>query len=318
MEELRKAARTALLDFMGLKSDETMLVITDSAKREIGYAIFEEGKILCKEALLVEIKSRERNGEEPPQQVAELMKNVDVVLCPTLKSLTHTEARREAVKYGVRVGTMPGISKETMIRCLNVDSERIVQLTAKVATALKGVKTITVKTKAGTDISLPVEGRDIFESTGVLKNKGQSGNIPSGEVYLAPLENKSNGTIVIDGSMASIGLLKTPLVIKVINGFAEQISGGDEAEKLIELFEKAGREARAVAEFGIGTNYKAQLCGDILEDEKVLGTIHIAFGNNKSMGGTIAVSSHLDGLVKKPNVYFDEKLIMKEGTLLLD
>jgi aminopeptidase len=318
MEDLRKAARIALLNFMGLKYDETLLIVTDSAKREIGYAIFEEGKVFCKEALLVEMKPRERNGEEPPKQVAELMKSVDIVLCPTLKSLTHTDARREAVKYGVRIGTMPGISKETMIRCLNADSERILQLTSKVAAALKGVKTITVKTKAGTNISLPVEGRKIFESTGVLKNKGESGNIPSGEVYLAPLENKSNGTIVIDGSMASIGLLKTPIIIKVIDGFAEQISGGDEAKKLIELFEKSGKESRAVAEFGIGTNYKAQLCGDILEDEKVLGTIHIAFGNNKSMGGTIGVSSHLDGLVKKPDVYFDEKLIMKEGVLLLD
>lgn len=318
MEELRKAARIALVDFMGLKAEETMLVITDSVEREIGYAIFEEGKMLCKEALLVEMKPRDKNGEEPPKQIAELMKSVDVVLCPTVKSLTHTDARREAVKYGVRIGTMPGISKETMIRCLNVDSERIVRLTSKVAAALKGVKNITIKTRAGTDISLPVEGREIFESTGVLKNKGQSGNIPSGEVYLAPLENKSNGTVVIDGSMASIGLLKTPLTIKVINGFAEHISGGNEAEKLIELFEKSGRDSRAVAEFGIGTNYKAQLCGDILEDEKVLGTIHIAFGNNKSMGGTIGVSSHLDGLVKEPDVYFDGKLIMKKGVFLLD
>lgn len=318
MEELRKAARIALLDFMGLKTDETMLVVTDSAKREIGYAIFEEGKMFCREAFLLEMKPRERNGDEPPNQIAELMKSVDVVLCPTLKSLTHTDARREAVKYGVRIGTMPGISRETMIRCLNADAEKIVQLTSKVASALRGVKTITVKTKTGTDISLPVEGREIFESTGVLRNKGQSGNIPSGEVYLAPLENKSNGTVVIDGSMASIGLLKTPIVIKIVNGFAEQIDGGEEAEKLIELFKRSGKEAQAVAEFGIGTNYKAQLCGDILEDEKVLGTIHIAFGNNKSMGGTIGVPSHLDGLVKKPDVYFDERLIMKEGVLLLD
>jgi leucyl aminopeptidase (aminopeptidase T) len=71
-----------------------------------------------------------------------------------------------------------------------------------------------------------------------------------------------------------------------------------------------------VAEFGFGTNYKAQLCGEILEDEKVFGTIHIAFGNNVSMGGNITVASHLDGLIKNPDVYFDNVAVMKKGKLV--
>ena len=51
----------------------------------------------------------------------------------------------------------------------------------------------------------------------------------------------------------------------------------------------------------------------ILEDEKVMGTIHIAFGDNKSMGGSVRVASHLDGLVKQPTVWFDERKIMEAG-----
>jgi aminopeptidase len=116
--------------------------------------------------------------------------------------------------------------------------------------------------------------------------------------------------------MASIGMIKTPITVKVVDGYAEEITGGEEAERLITILDKSGRDARAVAEFGMGTNYKAKLTGQILEDEKVFGTIHIAFGNNLTMGGTIAVNSHLDGLVKEPDVYFDEKLIMKKGKLL--
>jgi leucyl aminopeptidase (aminopeptidase T) len=82
------------------------------------------------------------------------------------------------------------------------------------------------------------------------------------------------------------------------------------------MLDKSGREARAVAEFGFGTNYKARLCGEILEDEKVFGTIHIAFGNNISMGGNIKVSSHLDGLIKNPDVYFDNVAVMRKGKLV--
>ena len=44
-----------------------------------------------------------------------------------------------------------------------------------------------------------------------------------------------------------------------------------------------------------------------------MGTIHIAFGDNKSMGGSVRVASHLDGLVKKPTVWFDDRLIMEAG-----
>lgn len=315
--ELKNASHKALKDYMGLKPEETLLIITDETEREIAHSLLEEGKKLCKEAFLVEMKSREINGQEPPQQIADLMKTVDVVICPTQKSLTHTDARREAVTYGVRVATMPGIKVETMVRCLNADADKVIELTKKIAEALRKTSEIKVVTEKGTNITMPMKDRQVLESTGVLRVKGESGNLPSGEVYLAPWEDKSSGTIIIDGSMAGIGMLSEPIKVEVINGYAEKITGGKDADKLNAMLDKAGREARAVAEFGIGTNYKAELIGEILEDEKVYGTIHIAFGNNKSMGGIISVGSHLDGLIKQPDVYFNGKLIMEKGKLLL-
>jgi leucyl aminopeptidase (aminopeptidase T) len=211
---------------------------------------------------------------------------------------------------------MPGITIDTMVRCLNADYGKIIALTDFIAAKMVGVKKIRVVTAKGTDVIMPVADRMIIPSKGVLKNKGESGNLPSGEVFLAPWEDQTNGIVVIDGSMAGIGMVETPITVEIINGYAEKITGGKEAEKLIEMLDKVGRDARAVAEFGIGTNYKAILTGQILEDEKVFGTIHIAFGNNITMGGRISVSSHLDGLVKEPDVYFDEELIMKRGKML--
>lgn len=315
-QALYDASVIALKDCMGLKADETLLIVTDEIKRDIGIALHEAGKALCKESVMVEIRSREINGQEPPAFVAELMKQVDVVVCPTAKSLTHTDARRNAVKEGVRVGTMPGINLDTMVRCLNADYDKIISLTHYIAKKLEDVSTIRVVTEKGTDITMPVKDRKILPSTGVLKNKGESGNLPSGEVYLAPWEDQSQGRVVIDGSMAGVGLLEEPIVIEVRNGYAEEVTGGYQAQQLVGIFEKAGRDSRAVAEFGIGTNYKAILTGMILEDEKVFGTIHIAFGNNLTMGGKISVNSHMDGLVKEPDVYFDDELIMKKGKMV--
>ncbi|HPV56142.1 MAG TPA: aminopeptidase, partial [Tenuifilaceae bacterium] len=256
------------------------------------------------------------NGQEPPASVSAMMKAVDVVVCPTEMSLTHTNARREAAALGVRFGTMPGINIDTMVRCLNADYEKIIALTDFIAAKLVGVSTIKVVTEKGTNVVMPVKDRKILPSKGVMRNKGESGNLPSGEVYLAPWEDQTNGKLIIDGSMAGIGMIETPITIEIVNGYAESITGGKQAEQLAAMVDKVGRDARAVAEFGIGTNYKAILTGEILEDEKVFGTIHIAFGNNISMGGRIAVSSHLDGLVKEPDVYFDDELVMKKGKMI--
>lgn len=314
--ELFDSSIIALKDYLGLKKDETLLIISDETKREIGQTLLEAGKQLCKEAFLVEMKSREINGEEPPAQIAELMKMVDVAICPTAKSLTHTDARRSAAALGVRIATMPGISVDTMVRCLSAEAGKVVDLSLKVKALLEPASEIRVVTEKGTDITMPIKGRKVIESTGVLVNKGDSGNLPSGEVYLAPWEDKSNGVVVIDGSLAGVGMLEEPVIVKVKDGFAEEITGGHQADKFREMLDKVGRDARAVAEFGIGTNYKAQLCGMILEDEKVYGTIHIAFGNNVSMGGNINVKSHIDGLVISPDVYVDGKLIMQKGNLV--
>lgn len=316
-KDLLKSSKIALKDYLGLQKDETLLIISDEGKREIGLSLFEVGKILCKESVYVEMKSREINGEEPPMQIAELMKSFDVVVCPTTKSLTHTNARREAVKVGVRVATMPGITKSTMIRCLSADAKKIIELTENVKQALENGKEIHIISKNGTDVKMNIDGRKIIPSTGVLKNKGESGNLPSGEVYLAPIESSTNGEIVFDGSVAGIGILKNTIKIKIKDGYAEKFSGKSEARQLQKILDKVGKDARAIAEFGIGTNYKAKITGHILEDEKVLGTVHIAFGNNISMGGIIDVPIHIDGLIKRPTVLVDDLVIMDNGVLLV-
>ncbi len=311
--ELYSAARVAVKDCMGVQSGEKVLIVTDELLRTIGYALWKESKELGTEVMLVEILPRKTNGEEPPKEIAELMKMVDVVLCPTSKSLTHTDARRSASSCGVRIATLPGVTEEIMIRCMNADYNKIAERTFKICAMMEKTEIIRVTAARGTDITMPIKGRHAHASSGLFREKGLWGNLPTGESYLAPVEDVSNGVVIVDGSMASVGMIREPIRIVVKDGYATEITGGAEAKRLIELLEPHGKPARTVAEFGIGTNDKAILTGQILEDEKVMGTIHIAFGDNKSMGGTVRVASHLDGLIKEPTVWFDEKMIMKDG-----
>lgn len=317
--KLDSACITAIKTCMGTKKDESVLIITDEMKREIGYALYTNALQLGHRSLYVEMKSGKINGEEPPDSVAELMQKFDVVLCPTAKSLTHTNARRAASAKGVRIATFPGITKDVMIRGMNSDYNKISKLSLKLKDILEKGSHIRVTSALGTDISFSIKGRTSYASKGLFHAKGESGNLPTGETFLAPVEGTSNGIFIVDGSMAGLGLIKNVNIsIKVKDGYATEIKGGVLARKLVKQLDEIGKDARNIAEFGIGTNSSAKLSGILLEDEKVLGTVHIALGNNVSMGGSVNVPLHLDGVIKKPTVYLDGKILMKEGKLFVE
>lgn len=317
-KKLLNASKVAIMDCMGLQKGESILIVCDAATRNIAYHLFEISlKYSTKKPLLVEIPIAKVNGEEPPTEVAELMKKFDVVLCPTSKSLTHTKARIEASKLGVRIATLPGITEDIMIRGMNADYNKIAKETIRICSILEQHRNVRIYTNSGTDLTFSIEGRKAYASKGLFHYKGESGNLPTGEAYLAPVEGTANGVAVIDGSFASIGILNKPITLEIKNGYVTKISGDVEATQLKKILKPFGKPALNIAEFGIGTNYKAQLSGKILEDEKIKGTIHLALGNNLSMGGSVDVGIHVDGVILKPDVYFDDKLVMKKGKLLI-
>ncbi|MBN2288548.1 MAG: aminopeptidase, partial [Candidatus Glassbacteria bacterium] len=232
--------------------------------------------------------------------------------------LTHTDARRAACAAGARVATLPGITEDCMVRCLNADYNKIAALSERVAKVMSAGSRARVTSPAGTDVSFSIEGRTAHADTGLVHKPGDISNLPAGEAYLAPVEDTAAGTVVFEAAVAGLGKLGNEKIrLGIEDGYAVEITGGPLAAKLESIVEPYGRDGFNLAELGIGTNDKARISGLILEDEKILGTVHLALGDNKSMGGRIGVSSHLDGLVLEPSVWIDDKLIMEGGRLLV-
>ena len=310
MKSLVEISKDILTDCMGLKKDETLLVITDTLKYEIGKALYEAGLELGCESLLMSMQVRSVSGEEPPAAVANAMLGADVIVCPTEESLTHTNAKIQAVKNGARVGTMPGITEEMFTKgAITADFKEVEKRTLELTQMLTDAKEAVIE-KDGLLMKLNLQNREGVPSTGVYKNSGDSGNLPSGEAYIAPQEDGCNGETRIDGSMVGVGTLTGSLHVTVKNGQLQTITGPG-SEELDILFAKP--ENGIVAELGIGTNEKALLCGNTLEDEKVYGTVHIAFGTNSSFGGTNKADCHMDGIILKPTLYLDGKKIIEQG-----
>lgn len=318
-EELHDAARVAVVECAAVKPSDSVLVITDTKLQKIGSALFEIATEHSDEVTMVTIVPRKSHAEEPPEAIAKLMLDYDVIFIPTWRSMSHTDARRAACKKGARVATLPCILEETFQRALDADYEEIAKLSVKMAGMISDASEARVTTPAGTDITFSLKGREGLADTGLIRTPGGFTNLPAGEAYAAPLEGTAKGLVVIDGAIADTGVL-TPddyIHIEVEDGYATKINGGESAEYLKSIMEPHGKEAYNVAELGIGTNHEAKLIGNILEDEKVLGTIHIAFGDNMSMGGNISVGSHLDGILLQPSLFLDSKPVMLDGKIVV-
>jgi leucyl aminopeptidase (aminopeptidase T) len=311
MASLSKAAKTALTKCMALKKKESLLIVTDSKKKKLAKAFLKEAEKICDNCRLVEIPIGNVHGEEPPKNIASELKKCDVAFLITTKSLSHTKARKDACKAGVRITSMPGITGDMAKRAIDVDYNKISKLNKRLCRILTKGNRVKVKNNKGTDLEFGIKGRKCFDGNGLYAKKGSFGNLPSGEVCLAPLEGTTNGTLIVDESVGGLGKVDKKIIIQIKGGYMAAVKGGRIAKKFKSYFKK--KKYCQVAELGIGTNPKARAKGTTLEDEKVLGTAHVAFGNNLSFGGNINVPLHLDCVFSKPTIFVDGKLIMKNG-----
>ncbi len=303
--KLTSVARKVLETNLGLKENETFLVITDPSKKSIGEALFVAGSEKTQTVLAM-------IADEPPEALALMWKKVDVFLAVTEKSLTHTRARIEATKAGARGATLPGITEDIFMKTLNIDYLKVQEYVKRMASAMRG-NNVKLISESGTDLNLTITGRRLFLDTGILTEKGAFGNLPAGEVCVSPVEGSTEGTLVFDGSLAGIGKLNEPVMLEIKRGYVTDIDGGNEATKLRNLLENKGSEVFNIAELGVGCNPAATIMGNVLVDEKVYKTVHIGLGDNTAFGGGVKADLHLDGVIMNPTLIVDEKTVIEEG-----
>lgn len=314
--DMDTAVQTVLEDCLGLKKQEQVVVLTDPNKASIANALVERARLMGADAILIEMSERETHGTEPPDSVAAAMLACDVLIAPTTKSVSHTAARKNASEKGVRVATMPDITEDMLVRTMSADFSEVRRRSRALADRLSEANEVRITSPRGTDVTIEIGGRRGIPDDGDLRSPGAFGNLPAGEGFVAPVEGRTHGRVAFDGSIWPLGRLESPLVVEIEDGYATGFTGEAGPAFTAEL-EPHGREAFAVAELGIGTNERATLTGNVLEDEKILGTIHIAFGDNHSFGGTIRVSSHQDGVVLQPTVLIDGAKVLDAGQLYI-
>jgi len=243
------------------------------------------------------------------------------VIALTYFSTSHTRFRDLLNNVcGTRYASMPLFDEEMLTGAMRVDWKKMSRRIRQIAQTVDRCENIEIATTNGTSVTFSRKGRPVMTDNGLITKPGSFSNLPAGEVYLAPLEGTAEGRLVLDWSPTR--KLKRPITLTVDKGLVRNIAGKEEYADYLnqKLFEKD--ENRNIAELGIGTNDMASRPDNILESEKILGTVHIALGDNSSFGGKISTQFHQDFVFFKPTVTLIyasryRKLLMENGKMLI-
>ncbi|HIP97227.1 MAG TPA: hypothetical protein EYH32_08455 [Anaerolineae bacterium] len=259
------------------------------------------------------------HGAEPDEATALRMRDADVLIALTTYSLSHTNAREGATKAGVRIASMPSFQARMFETGgpMAVDYRQIAADCQAFAGLLTSANRVVVRTPHGTDLRFSLEGRPGQVDTGLYRTRGAWGNLPGGEAYAVPVEGTGEGQLVApagwypDLSEDMIFRFERGEVVELLGGGAV----GDEFRRMLNLGsdDPIHKARRNLAELGIGTNPNARQPDNVLEAEKIKGTVHIAIGDNLHMGGLVESDLHEDFVLPQPDLLLDENPVIVGG-----
>lgn len=328
---------------MGLKAGEKLLVVTDTRtidewKTQNSEKLADAVRRSVLAKMVSEIATQAfpessveffaypsvgKHGTYPGIEVEEKMKTANVVIAMTTYSLSHTDAREHATQAGARVASMPMFLAEMFYPRgpMAADYKKIAQETGKIADLITQANEATIKSRAGTDFTFSLNGRKGMSDSGIFTEKGAWGNLPSGEAYCAPVEGAANGKVVVQKGWYPD--LKENMTMTFRNGKVISIDGGGQVGNRFRELLAFGKEEepylsrRNHAELGVGTNPNAKRPDNVLEAEKIRGTVHVAIGDNSHMGGAVKADVHEDFIIPLATLSLDNRVVMRNGRLVI-
>ena len=326
-ERLHAISDMVVQTCMDIRRGENVLIVCDPTTAEIGQSLHIATQKRSDRVLLIVMPKSRHHGEEPPSPVAALMRQQQVVIAATKYSLTHTRAARQALKDGARIATMPGMTFELYTEGgMTAEFQDVIRRISNIANFLRRRRIINVKSESGTDVTFEVNWRDWkLDDNGICNRPRMLTNLPAGKVFILPKEGTMNGTIVIDGSWDST-LIDEPVEFIVEDGTVVDVKGGTLAATIRQSYGEVAKKLKAkdresvwtVAEFGFGMNPSARLVGNVLEDEKRMGSCYFSIGDNTGLGGTSNAGIHVSGVLSEPSVWLDDSCLTEAGEFKAD
>lgn len=313
---MSKGAFTVVNVCAKVKQGDKVVIVTEPEKMRIAEvlatAVYQEKA----EPIIIVMLPRQSDGEEPPLPVAEAMKNSDVFLAAVGKSITHTKAVKDAIKFGSRGIMLTQFSEDMLIEGgIQADFQAVAPICKAMAKALENGNHIRLRTSHGTDLVFSGKGRR-GNALYCIVEPGEFAPVPTVEANVSPLEGTANGVIVANASIPyiGIGILEEPVIVEVADGKITSIKGGTQAEMLKkDLESKNDPNVYNIAEMGIGLNPECRFIGLMLEDEGVYGSVHIGIGTSITLGGDVKAACHYDLIMTEATIEVDGVIVLENG-----
>lgn len=255
-----------------------------------------------------------QHGAEPSDEFANQLREYDVLVIMTTHSMTHTNARANACKAGARVASMPAVEAGMFAPGgpMAADYRQIAAESVQWAEKITSASAAHITTPFGTDLRFSIAGRKGQADTGLIHERGTYGNLPGGEAFIAPMEGTASGRLVVPAGWFPELNEEMTLIFK--DGYVVELLGGGrvgaEFTRLFAFGDDSKKHRRNCAELGIGTNPNAKTPNNVLEAEKIRGTVHVAVGDSSHMGGANSSDLHEDFVLTQPTVWLDGKKVI--------
>lgn len=328
--EYRTAARNAIEVCLRLQPEEKFILITDEASLAIGASLADEVRSLGNP---MHVFILEEMGVRPmiamPQEILDALFHTDVSIYACASQAGELRHRIEMMNTinvaKPRHGHMVNINHRIMIEGMQADFIEVDRISQRVFELASQARTITAKTRHGTDIEAILSPQLNWLKTSGIISSDKWGNLPGGETFTAP-ENV-NGVYVVDGVVGDYlcgkygELSETPLTIEIANSRIRSCSC-ENKELLHEFIQycMTDENSNRVGEFAIGTNTACtSIIGHILQDEKLPG-VHIAFGHPyaEHTGADWKSSTHIDVVGRDFDIWIEGQKIMQDGMFMKD
>lgn len=312
-DELDRILDRVLERCLGVTADEDLLVLADVSRAELAERVRAAGARLGARPTLT--LAGLRDGFELPAPVAAAMAACDAFVALPEGSISHTRARRAACAAGARgAGIGGGAEEDVLVRLLGADLDAIAARSDRVASLLTEASTARVTCPRGTHLELDLRGRRGISDDGDYTAPGAYGNLPFGEGFASPAGGEGR---LCPATVAGFGAVADDTVLELAEGALARGAGTD-GKRLERALREHGAPGLNLAELGVGTHDRARLTGSIVEDEKVLGTVHVAFGASVNVGGTVTARTHVDCVVPDATVLLDGEPLLQDGRLLVE
>ena len=316
---MMKGAQKLIEKCANVQAGERVLIVTDFELQDLAEVLATAAYVRTSEVVVMTMPPRAVDSQEPPLCVAAAMKNTDVIFTPVARSITHTQATREALAAGARGLMMTAFTPSMLLGGgMDADFARIRPICEWMAEKWTKGRFVKITTPKGTSLTASIEGRKGNSHPGIAHGRGDFTAVPNIEANTSPVEGTAEGVIVADGSIPffNIGMLREPVRYTVEKGKIVKIEGGPQADRVAEMMASCHDEnVYNIAQLSIGMNPHCRLQGVMLEDEGTYRTCHVGIGTSTLLGGEVKTALHYDVLMLHPTIEIDGETIQRDGYL---